>query len=103
MKTQQFDQIVKDAQSKLTEQYANKFTTAFSLLGETWQGTSDTQRRALIHIVRDRIASGDRGKFLTSKTFEREVMPLFHGFGSDRVVACLNELLDIEKSVPQNQ
>jgi len=73
------------------------FNSAFAFLGTNWQGISVTQRRTLVHIVADAEEDGNVGKFLDSKTFQKEVMPLFHGFDSERILACLNEIRDIRR------
>jgi hypothetical protein len=76
------------------------YTEAFALLGPGWESTSDTQRLTLLHIVEDqkfRNPTKNQRDFLPSKTFEKEIMPLFHGFDSQQVVACLNEIRSIRK------
>ncbi len=87
----------------------HQYNQAFTLLSTTWQQTSETQRRALVNIVADRkemrrfdSTQGDY-KFVDSETFRKEVMPLFHGFDSERVVACLNEISDIQQSRAHKQ
>jgi hypothetical protein len=78
------------------------YTKAFALLGPGWESTSDTQRLTLLHIVEDqkfRNPARNQRDFLPSKTFEKEIMPLFHGFDSQQIVACLNEIRSVRKAM----
>jgi hypothetical protein len=87
----------------------NQYNKAFALLNTNWQQTSETQRRALLHIVDDQEetrrfdSAQDNSQFVDSETLRKEVMPLFHGFDSEQVVACLNEIRDIRQTLAHRQ
>jgi hypothetical protein len=74
--------------------FENRFDKAFECLGPRWETLPEIQRRVLVFVALDCHAD-----FVAGPLFEQEVKPLFQGFDSKSIVACLNEIRNIREAI----